>query len=267
MAPSAPPTPLPWPSRRWCAAFRRRRHELLSIPWQRGAELTPAERKLIGPSLQVFQQGEAQEGGHYYRVARAYAEAADDPDYAEAHRLFMAEEQRHGRDLGRFLMLAGVPVLTRKSWLTWAFCWCGSRGGLEPTLLVILMSEVIALVYYAALWQATGSTVLRRLCAQILRDEKVHVRFQAERLAIMRQGQRPLLLALMHCLDGTLFLGAVLVCWCGHRRVLRAGGLSLRGFWRAARRAYRAAARQKDPRYYAAARSAAKPRRGWPTGQ
>lgn len=243
----------PWSSGRWCDYFRQR-GALLVIPWERGAGLTPAARDRIVPSLQVFQQGEPQEGGHFYRCARAHAEVSGDGEYAEAHRLFMEEEKRHGRDLARFLELAGAPVLPELSWLARAFCWCGSRGGLEPTLLVILMSEVFALVYYAALRRATGSAVLRRLCAQILRDERQHVRFHAERLAILRRDRPAALRALSHVLDALLFVGAGVACWCGHRRVLRAGGLGLAGFWRRARQCFRLVCRQKDPRHYASAK-------------
>jgi hypothetical protein len=242
--------PRPWSSRRWCDYFHRQWHRLLVIPWRGGAGLTPAERDLIVPSLRVFQQGEAQEGGHFYRCARAHAEASGDFEYAEAHRLFMGEEKRHGRDLGRFLVLAGAPPLTQMSQLARAFCWCGSRGGLEPALLVILLSEVLALVYYAALRRATDSPVLRRLCVQILCDEKIHVRFQAERLALLRRRRWRLLLTLSHALDAALFVAAGLTVWHGHRRVLRAGGLGFWAFCRRARQAYRTIARLKDPRSY-----------------
>src|SRR5262249_42037453 len=90
--------PRPWSSKRWCDYFQRQRQVRLAIPWERGAELTASDRDLIGPSLQVFQQGEAQEGGHFYRCARAYAENSGDLAYAVAHRLFMDEEKRHGSD-------------------------------------------------------------------------------------------------------------------------------------------------------------------------
>jgi hypothetical protein len=229
--------PRPWSSERWCRYFRRR-GPLLDIPWERGAELTPAERDLIAPSLQEFHQGEGLEGGHFFRCARAYADRAD-PAYAEAHRLFMAEEQRHARDLGRFLTLAGIRPLTGRAFLNRLFCWFGSRGGLELTVAIIAQVEVIAQVYYAALRRATGSAVLRRLCAQILRDEKQHVRFQAERLAILRRARPAPLLALTRALDVFLFAGAALACWYGHRRVLRAGGLGIAGYWREARRRFR----------------------------
>ncbi len=143
-----------------------------------------------------------------------------------------------------------MSILAEPSWLARAFCWCGSRGGLEPTLLVILMSEVLALVYYAVVRRVTGSAVLRRLCAQILRDERQHVRFQAERLAILRRDRPGPLLILTHGLDALLFAGAALACWCGHQRALRAGGLDFGRYARAAWRQFRACRRQKDPRHY-----------------
>jgi hypothetical protein len=200
--------------------------------------------------LQEFQQGEGLEGGHFFRCARAYAVTSGDIDYAEVHYLFMAEEQRHARDLARFLALAGIPLLTERSRLNRLFCWFGSRGGIELTVAIIAQVEVVAQVYYAALRRATGSVVLRRITAQILRDEKQHVRFQGERLAILRRGRSPLRLALSHTLDVLLFFCAALGCWWGHRRVLPAGGLGFFRFWREGWRMFRALARQKDPRRY-----------------
>jgi hypothetical protein len=233
---------LPWPSWRWCEYFELHKELLHSIPWERGAELTSAERDLVGPSLQVFQQGEGQDGGHFFRCACEYAESSGDLDYAEAHRLFMNEEMRHGRDLARFLNLARVPLLTVKSWLTRAFCWCGSRGELESTLTVILICELLALSYYKAVLGATQSTVLRRLCAQILQDEKQHVRFHCERLAILRRHRSALGLALRGITERLLLVAATIVCWCGHRRVLHAGGFDFWTFWQQA-------ARQMNPRH------------------
>jgi hypothetical protein len=239
-----------WSSRQWCHYFHRQWHRLLRIPWRQGANLTPAERDLILASLRVFQQGEAQEGAHFYRCARSHAEASGDFEYAEAHRLFMAEEKRHGRDLARFLTLAGAPPRAEPSRLTRAFCWCGSRGGLESTLLVILFSEVLAILYYRALRQATGIPLLRRLCDQILRDEKMHVRFQAERLALLRKCRWRWLLALSHGVDRVLFVAATVTVWLGHRRVLRAGGFGLWSYVRQAWQAFHGIARLKDPRNY-----------------
>jgi hypothetical protein len=249
---AAPVRHSPWSSRRWCDYFTRQRGALLSLPWERGAELTPAERDLVAASLREFQQGEGHEGGHFFRCARAYAERCD-ADYAEAHRLFMAEERRHADDLARFLALAGVPLLTERSLLNHLFCWGASRGGLELAVAIILPIEIVGSAYYAALRRASGSAVLRCLCAQILRDEKQHVRFQCERLAVMRRDRRRALRVLSHALDLLLFVGAGCGCWFGHRRVLRAGGVGLARFWREAWARFRGACRQKDPRHYAPA--------------
>src|SRR5260370_41580051 len=86
----------------WSRYFRRNGNRLLHIPWERGAELSARERVLVASSLPVFQQGEGQEGGHFFACARAYAERTGDGGYVEAHRLFMAEERRHARDPARF---------------------------------------------------------------------------------------------------------------------------------------------------------------------
>ena len=59
-----------WSSRRWSQYFHRQRGALLPIPWEAGAGLTAAERDVIASSLQVFQQGEAQEGKHFFRCAQ-----------------------------------------------------------------------------------------------------------------------------------------------------------------------------------------------------
>jgi hypothetical protein len=223
---------------------------LLAVPWQRGAELTLRERELIAPSLAEFQQGEGLDGGHFFRCVRVYAARSGDDAYAVAHALFMQEEQRHARDLARFLTLAGIPLLTERSFFNRLFCWCGGRGGVELTVAIIAQVEVIAQVYYAALRRASGSAVLCRICSQILRDEKQHVRFQAERLAILRRGRPAFLLALTRALDLFLFVCAGLVCWWGHRWVLRAGGSPFARYWCQAWRAFRTACRQNDPRTY-----------------
>jgi hypothetical protein len=240
----------PWTARRWCRYFHRQSTTLLAIPWQRGSELTPAEKDLVAPSLQEFQQAEGMEGGHFFRCVRNYGAMSGDWDYVEAHRLFMAEEQRHGRQLGTFLDLADIPRLERVSWFTWMFCWLGSRGGLEPTLIIILMSEIFGQVYYTALRTATRSTTLRRLCDQILRDEKSHVRFQAERLAVLRRRRGWLGMKLRHGLDLLMFVGAGLACWFGHHRVLWAGGYGVWRYWSLGARCLRAAWKLKNPVNY-----------------
>jgi hypothetical protein len=242
MSPSAQPgtlSPSSASSRRWIRYFRRNAGALLAIPWGAGPALTAAERAAVLPSLREFQRGESLEGGHFFRVAREHAERSGDADYVEAHRLFMAEERRHGSDLGRFLRQEGVAPLEHCTASSWLFRWCGSRAGLEQILLVVLCAEVLAQVYYRAVLAATGSPALRRLCVQLLCDEAHHVRFHCERLALMRGPSAHRWLT--RTVDALLFFGAFAVVWWGHARALRAGGYGLRRFWRAARGKYRRA--------------------------
>src|SRR5215468_10339104 len=88
---------------RWRDYYQANARLLLALPWERGAELTAAERDAVAASLQDFQLGESSEGRNLLRRAEQYAERADDPEYVEAMQLFVREEQRHARVLGRFL--------------------------------------------------------------------------------------------------------------------------------------------------------------------
>ena len=147
-------------------------------------------------------------------------------------RLFIAEEQRHARDLGRFLTINGIP-LVRTTITDRVFRRLRHLvGGLEMSIAVLITAEIIAKVYYAALQEATGSAVLRRLCDQILADEVRHVEFQAEQLGKLRLGRpQPFWLATMG-LQRFLYFGTVVVVWLFHRRAIRRGGLSFLGWWR-----------------------------------
>lgn len=247
----------PSTSRFWCAYFRGNAQSLLAIPWNQGAGLTDTEKESVAASVQDFQLGESSEGRHFLNAARRYAEQNGDAEYFEAVRLFIGEEQRHARDLGRFMDLAGIPRVTR-TWSDAVFRWLRRRAGLELTISVLLTAEIIALVYYAALREATGSAALRRLCDQILRDEVEHVRFQTERLALMRRRRLRWLVHVAHGLQRFLFGGTCLVVWWRHARALRAGGFRFRRFWREAWRHLNAAVAAMDPRaYFGAKRQAA----------
>ena len=135
-------------------------------------------------------------------------------------------------DLGQFLMLAGIPLIKR-TWPDTVFQKLRHVGGLEVSISVLITAEIIAKVYYAALQRATQSTVLRRLCDQILDDEVSHVEFQAERLAMMRRCRKAWANELTHALHCFLFFGACLVVWRKHGRALKRGDVGFRRFWRA----------------------------------
>ena len=215
----------------WLNYYRHNRESLLPIPWKLGAELNEAELAAVAASIQEFQLGESSE-----EFARREGLSA----YAEAVKLFVAEEHRHARDLGRVLDLAGVPRL-RKAWADSVFRRLRHLANLEMSIRVLITAEIIAKVYYAALRDATGSTVLRTLCEQITRDEREHVRFQCDYLAILQRKRGSALRLVVEWGQRSLYAGACWVVWKNHLRALRRGGMTLRRYRRRCRDELRAA--------------------------
>jgi hypothetical protein len=223
-----------WTSAQWVAYFSANAGRLMPVPWGAGVGATDAELAEITGSLRGWQLGETSDGRHLLAAAEDYAAKLGDPEFLDAVRLFIAEEQRHGAELGRFLDLAGV---SRATWdwgdaLFRAFRYVLPR--MEVWATVVVMVETHAMLYYAALRRATGSAVLRQVCRQILADEVPHIRFQCERLAILHRRRSGLLRGVTMLFHRFLFAGVTLAVWSGHRRALRAGGFTFRRFWRSA---------------------------------
>jgi len=229
----------------WCAYYEANA-AAAEIPWECSAHLTAAERRAVAASIQEFQLGESSEGRHLHAAARAYAASSGDGAYVRAIEAIIREEQRHARDLGRFLAAEGIP-LRKRSWPDAVFRSLRRGAGLETTVGVLLTAELIAQVYYAALRDATRSPVLRALCERILRDEAEHVRFQAERLALLRAGRARVAVRLAQAAQRGLLAGAALVVWWGHRSVLAGGGLSFGRYWGQCWERFAAAATMMTP--------------------
>jgi hypothetical protein len=254
-ASSRPPAPPPPPLVRlstdqWREYFLLNARQLRTIPWQAGPQLAAVEKHAIARSIQEFQLGESGEAKHLMREAKRYALKSGDAAYPHTLGLFIAEEHRHARDLGRVLDRAGLARL-RKTWPDTVFRWLRHRAGLELSIAVLVTAEVVAKVYYPALRDATGSPILRRLCEQISSDEIAHVHFQTERLAILRRGRGPLALMIRNGAHRLLFAGTALVVWHKHGRAMRSGGLSFHRFCRNLHDEMNDALARADPRRYA----------------
>lgn len=221
-------------STEWSNYYQSNADDQLNIPWEDGAHITPQERDLIAHSIQAWQLGETSDGVHLLTIAQKYALAIDDPVFPDVVRLFIAEEQRHGQNLGRFLDLAQIPRIKR-NWGDTSFRLIRYfLLNMELWATSVVMVETIALIYYKALRQATKSTVLRQICKQILRDEVAHIRFQCERLAVLHRSRPVWHRALTYGLH-RLFFGLILIAvWIGHHRTLKAGGYDSLTFWRIA---------------------------------
>lgn len=211
----------------WRQYFEMNAQSRASLPWSLGAALSPTEITAIAASMAEFQLGEQSEGRHLTAQAQAYA--GDDQEFPVTIRLFIAEEQRHARDLGRFMRLCNLPLRSHTG-RDQLFRWL-RRGNLETTLSILITAEIVATLYYPALGAATQSELLQALCTQIAAEEKQHVCFQAEQLHELRQTRSPFGMALTLAMQRLVFAFTLVVVWFGHRRVLSRGGLSWRQWW------------------------------------
>lgn len=226
----------------WCDHFRGNADRQRSIPWDDVADLSDEQRQVLLPSLQDFQLGESSEGRHGQARAAAYADRIGDPYYAEAVRLFFAEENRHAAYLARYLALHGVQPIGR-SWTDFVFRRVRRLMGLELLLTVLLTAELIGEVYYRAVRAATGCPVLRAVCAQLLRDERLHVRFHVERFRVLRRGRSRWRTRLQDWLWRCFFAATCRAVWFKHGRAMRLGGYGSRRFREEAVRGWRRAVR------------------------
>jgi hypothetical protein len=216
----------------WVKYFRENASRQRAIPWELGAGLSASELTAIASSLRGWQLGETSDGSHLLLAARNYASKVGDPDFVEAIRLFIVEEQRHGNNLGRFLDLAEVER-AKSDWGDSLFrALRYALPSMEVWATPVVMVETHAMVYYDAIRKATGSVVLSRICEQILADEVAHIRFQCERLAILHRRRGTWLLVLTMAIHRAMFAAITIAVWLGHRRALRAGGYDFSQFWR-----------------------------------
>ena len=221
-------------STEWLLHFETNRRALIPIPWDDADRFSPVELKALGRSLAEFQRGESSEGRHLIRYAEVYARRSGDLAYPKAIRLFIAEEQRHARDLARFLELNGVPLMAATFSDAIFRRLRNVLGTLEVSIAVLILAELIAQVYYDAVRRATRLPILTRLCEQILRDEADHVRFQAEQLGRLRAERSPVGWRMTMAAQRLLFATTCAVVWIVHRPALRLGGYTLDLFWTAA---------------------------------
>src|SRR5262249_4459820 len=172
-----------------------------------------------------------------------------DIQYLEAIKLFIREEQRHAQYLARFMKLAHIP-LARQIFIDSVFRKLRQLAGLECSVSVLIIAEIIAKVFYRALRNATECRFLTTICDQILRDEKMHVQFQAERLAILRKSKNRFILVGTNAIHRMLFAGTLIVVWIKCRETLRAGDYPLSVFFRGCWEEFNFAAGLADPRTY-----------------
>jgi hypothetical protein len=208
----------------WLRYFRANSAEP-PLPWDDGYRLSGAERTVVIQSIQQFQLGENAQGRRLLERAQTL-----NAQYAGALRLFVQEEQRHSYFLGRFLALQGEGCL-RRHWVHALFLRLRGFAGLELRMRVLATAEVLAIPYYTALREATGSRLLRSICTRILQEESQHLRFQAFTFGRLASRRPAFLRALVRTAHRWFLMATMLLVWMEHRLVFRAGGYSLGRLW------------------------------------
>jgi hypothetical protein len=109
-------------------------------------------------------------------------------------------------------------------WVDGAFRYLRKLLGLENSIIVLVTAEIISKVYYDALKNATGSSLLKQLCVQILEDEDQHIAFQCYTLNLFFNKRNFLTKFISRSWHLFLMIGTIFVVWFYHRKVLKKGG-------------------------------------------
>jgi hypothetical protein len=214
-------------SKEWCHYFESNEQNLIPIPW---SENDTHDLELISGSIREFQKGESSEGHHLFSAARRFSNQVGDPHFLTATKFFIAEEQRHARELGKLLKLAKIP-LANQTWPDTTFRFLRRLGGLEISIGVLVTAEIIAQTYYTALKKASSNRILRAICTQIEFDEEQHIHFQTGRLALLRRRRSPLYLRWVSWIHHVLFFATVFIVWFNHKTVFKRAQYDFRKFW------------------------------------
>ena len=222
---------IPRTTRGWIRHFEWNAAHLLKVDWHLPAPLSQEEFTTIADSLRIFQLGESSDGASLRMAARGFALTRGDQHLEEAVSRFIDEETRHADWLGRFMDQQELPR-SYSHWSDHVFRRLRRLGNLEICLTVLLTAELVAKVYYHALYRATSCTRLRQICRQLLRDEVFHVYFHTQLLRKMHSQNPALRNAIWKSCYRFFHRGTLLVVWLGHRRVFHMGGFPFRKYWK-----------------------------------
>lgn len=209
--------------REWLEYFQWNAEEPDTLPWQARESLGDSEKADLGPSLAAFQLGENSEGSTLRRLAAEYAERNGFGMLPDITVLFIAEERNHSALLARFMEKHGIPK-KESDWTDGVFRALRRPFGYEAAISILITAEIIGLVYYRALREATGSRLLRAICNKILEDEKAHLDFESALIRFAQASRGPWARGAWRLAHRCLFAATVAVVFREHRKVLLRGG-------------------------------------------
>lgn len=211
----------------WIDHFRQNARRRITIDWSAGIDVPAEIRPALVRSIQRFQVGESGEGRHL----RAHAAATGDAVYAEAIRLFLSEEHVHASYLRRILDLLGEPTIAAH-WTDALFIAGRRLLGLRLEITTLLAAEMVAMYYYRMIRDGVADPTIRRVCAQVLRDEAAHVAFHADTLARDIARRSAPMRTMMRLALRSIHTCAVFVVALDHRDLINALGVRPGAFLR-----------------------------------
>lgn len=215
----------------WQNHFRKNL-SLKRVDWSIPATITEKEKSQILYSLKAWQLGETSDGSHLLAAASKYAKRTHEPDYPDAVKLFIKEEQKHGANLGTYLDMIGEKRAT-KDWGDTIFRKIRYfNTSMELWTITVIIVESAAQVFYQALHDATNCSLLKSICQDIIIDEAHHIKFQNERLHKIFQRKSFYNKAFSIGWYGILFFGTIHAVWFGHGKAFKAGGVDKQEFMR-----------------------------------
>ena len=202
------------------------------VNWNLAPAISEDEIITILSSLQAWQLAETSEGKNLIDASTKYAEKIGDPDYVDAVRLFIKEEQKHGNNLGIYLDVIGRPRI-KKDWGDSLFRWVRHiNTSMEMWTLAVIVVESTAQIFYQSLKDATDCMLLKEICTDILIDEAYHITFQTERLAIIYDSKSIISKMALRVAYKCFFYATSCLVWFAHKRIFKAGGNTFESYLR-----------------------------------
>ncbi|SMC45110.1 ferritin-like domain-containing protein [Pedobacter africanus] len=202
------------------------------IDWSIQPVLSVSEKQNILKSLQAWQLGETSEGTSLVKAATKHAKQLNDPNYTNAIKLFIKEEQKHGNNLGRYIDLIGEQRI-KKDWGDSLFRKIrGLNTNMEFWTIAVITVESAAQLFYQCLKDATSCRLLKQICTDILIDEAAHITFQIERLSLIYQHRNPLWRTATYYFYTVFYFSTAFTVWIAHKRLFKAGRLDFKLYWK-----------------------------------
>lgn len=218
------------PLAHWKNHFEKNEFSNSFVDWEAEDTLTKEEFNNIKKSIAAFQLGESSEGRGLIQAAKNFAEKHSDPYLVPITRLFIKEEQGHSLLLKHFMEKHKIPIL-KKNWTDDIFRKLRKDVDFETSITVLITAEMLSLVYYSALFNVTGSKLLKSVCKKLVEDEIVHIKYETELLNHIRKEKSLFSKFLVCFFHQFLYFGTMLLVYFVHHRVFKTGGYNFGFFW------------------------------------